>query len=201
MIPDNLKDYLRSYESYKHTGGPRGIEWEYIYSPEISAYYGDIKSDLKGKFIEVPFCTYSDYSGSTVERSNCRTFLRTFEEFSEVSLWEIYGGYGTTGILITVELYESNEEIQETIQALFNYPLIDEEDMSELENEIENEDWNFWIKSELMDELEKQGIEYDEETLWDAFNQNCAAQNVYPTFEDAVSCWYDLEDIVKDWQS
>jgi len=199
MIPAQLKEYLRSYSSYKHTGEP--CIWEYVYTPEISAYYGDIKQDDNGKFIEVPYSTYSDYSGCTVERSNCRTFLDMFKEYDEISMWEIYGGYGTTGCLITVELYESNDEIQDVINGLFDYPCIDDEDMSELEMEIESEDWDSWIKSDLMRELESAGIEYDEDTLWDDFRKNCDSQNVYPLFETAISCWYDLDEIVKDWQS
>lgn len=204
MYKPDLSEYRRDYESYQKSKTEKDkygyLVWEYVYDPDeegIKVYYGDIKHNPEGKYLEVPFCTFSDYSGCTVERSNQRVFMEMFKDIPGV--YPLYGGYSTTGVLIKYSLYEENEEIQETINSLFDYPLIDEEDMSNLEMEIEDESWDSWIKSDLISELEKNEIPYDEDKLRELFWENCQYQNVYPLFETAISCWYDIEEIVEKW--
>lgn len=194
-----LESRRRKYKSYERNGD----SWGYQTNPagKDSVYYGDIEEDKTGIFLEVPFCTYSDYSGCTVERSNCRVFEEQFKEFIGTELWPIYGGYGTAGILITINLYENNEEVKEVIDGLFDYPCIDEEDMSNLEMEIEDEDWDSWIKFDLTRELEKRAISYNEDTLQDDFNRVIRENDIYYSHEDAVSAYIDIEDVVDHWNT
>lgn len=193
-----LVQYLRKYESYEHD---KNGAWGYVYFPvgQTSISYGDIKEDKNGLFLEVPYSTYSDYSGCTVERSNCRVFEDMFKEFLGTDMWTIYGGYGTSGILITVKLYENNEDVREVISGLFDYPLINEDDLSELEMEIEDEDWDNWIKFDLTRELEKQSIPYNEDTLQEDFNRVIRDNDIYYSHEDPVSAYIDIEDVVDHW--
>lgn len=200
---NTIQDFRRSYECYQPDNTDKNIPraWEYVYSPkdQNKISYGDIKVDSKGKFLEVPYTGYSDYSGSTVERSNCNCFLDTFEEYLGISMWEMYGGYGTRGVLITLELYENNDEVKDIIDSLFDYPLINEDEMSSLEMEIENESWDDWIKSDLIRLLDKNNLSYNEDTLQADFYKVCENANEYPIFEDAVSCWINLDKIVENW--
>ena len=42
--------------------------------------YGRFHHDPRGDFVQPNYLSYSDYSGSTVERSNVRVFAREFAE-------------------------------------------------------------------------------------------------------------------------
>lgn len=184
----------RKYESYEmmdHT-------WQYIQDPiDMAAVsYGDIREDPNGDFIEVPYCTYSDYSGSTVERSNCRVFLEMFA--NEGNVWPIYGGYGTTGVLVRYSYYLENEEMRDVIDGLSDYPVIDEDDWSELEIEIENECWDSWIKYDLSRAMEEAGLTVpDDDKLYQIYRDAMEAANEYPIFEDPVSCYVHIDRLIE----
>lgn len=195
----NLESYRRSYKTYCKSNG----EWEYFYTPEDAGVsdisYGDIKEDKNGDYIELPWCTYSDYSGCTVERSNNRCIIDDFKQHLGKGMYQVYGGYGTSAILVSVEFFEGNEELQDIIEELFDYPLVSEDDHSQLENEIEDEDWDSYRKDDLMRLLDEAGIEYNENTLYGDFRDVQDRIGEYTIFEDAVSSYVDLEKIVEFW--
>jgi len=192
---EQLSKWLRKYQSYSHG--------EYFYDPEVEGVsevcYGDIKHNEDGEYIEVPFCTYSDYSGGTVERSNCQTFLDMFKEFNEISMWKIYGGYCTTGVLIRRSLYENSEEVRDVIDGLFDYPLISDDDLSQLEIDLEQVSWETWLEYDLKRELDKQEIEYNEDELQSDMYYVMEYCNEYFIHEDACCPYLDVEKIVSNW--
>jgi hypothetical protein len=116
-------------------------------------------------------------------------------------VFELYGGYGTRGIVISLELYNTNEEVKDTIDGLENYPLINDESLSELEMKIEEEGWDLWVKGDLKRDLAAAGIEYpdDDDKLAELFYAAAERANEYPIFEDAVSCFWHLDRIVARW--
>lgn len=79
-----------------------------------------------------PFCTYSDYTGTSLEAANVR-YLE--EKVSEAIC--LYGDYGTTSVAIPKTAL--TEELIEEIEALQDYPVFDEELMSEIEHDREHE--------------------------------------------------------------
>jgi hypothetical protein len=198
-----LEPYLRSYQSYAY--GTDGA-WTWFTSPKDegvnSVSYGDIHGSQEKRFLELPYATWSDYSGGTVERSNCRVFLEMFEELQGKFIWKIYGEYDTTGVLIDLDFYNNSETMQDIVERLFNYPLIDEDDHSNLEMEIEEEAWDLWIEYDLKKALESRGIEPegDSDDLRDHFYRSRERANEYPIFEDAVSCYVDINKIVDSWK-
>lgn len=161
--------------------------------------YGEFKPDNDGLYLEVPHTTYSDYSGCTIERANCDEFMSQFGNLPGV--WELYGGFGTRGIVISLALYESNEEIKGVIDGLEDYPLINDEALCELETKIEGESWDSWVKDDLKRALDKASIEYpdDDDQLHDLFNAAAECANEYPIFEDAVSCFWHIDRIIEHW--
>jgi len=167
---------------------------------ENSIYCGDIEIDENGDYLEVPQTVYSNYSGSTIDRANCNWFLKNYGELQGV--WEFFGYYGTRGVLIEYKLYIENEEIRELIDGLERYPVFDGDSLVELENEIEEEDWKFWIKNDLIRALEKRNKSYpeDESLLKNKFYEISDAITEYIIFEDAVSCWIDVEKIAEAWE-
>jgi len=160
-----------------------------------SLYYGHLHEDPDGPLVEIPFTMYSDYSGSTVERSNCEVFLERFGKTPGV--WPVYGGYGTCGVVVLVEK-RADEEIKEVLDALEDYPLIDEEHMSNLELEIEDEDWDSWIKQDLRRMLGDCAPEDDDE-LYQQFMRAMDKTNTYFVHEDAVSAYVDLDRVLEGW--
>jgi hypothetical protein len=119
--------------------------------------YGDLHNEKahwrENVEVVVPrYLSGSDYSGSTVERSNKRVFMEEFGDDPHV--FETYGGYGTFGVLILATC--DNEEIAECLNGLHNYPLINEDDLSELEMEASNEAWENWARSDFTRALESQ---------------------------------------------
>ena len=186
------------YKTYQSKNG----EWEYFFSPKTAdvsmVYYGDIRESKTGDFVEVPFCTYSDYSGGTVERSNHRVLIEKFKDCDGV--WNVFGGYGTKAIIVSIESLQGNEELQDIIIGLQDYPCVDEEDWSNLEMEIEDEDWKSYRKEELTEKLEEKEIEFNPDTLLEDFRNVMEKMNEYMIFEDAVSSYVDLDKIVEHWQ-
>jgi hypothetical protein len=197
-----IKSNFRKYESYNHFES----EWRYSNTPEeagvSSVSYGDIKQNDVGDFIEVPYCTFSDYSGDTVNRANCEYFLETWGKLDGV--YRIYGGHNTTGVLIRRSLYESNEEIKEAIDGLEDYPLFNDERLSELEIKLESEAWESWIKTEVQRELAD--IESpsplilrlldDDNLLESSFWYIIRSFDVEFIHEDAVSAYIRTEEIM-----
>jgi hypothetical protein len=196
-----LADYRRKFDGYEKIDG----YWSTIHNPDdaglASVSYGDIKPDLSGPYIEAPYSTWSDYSGSTAERSNCRVLSDMLKD--KPGVYPIYGGYSTTGLLISMEYLESDSDLQDTLADLFNYPVINEDDWSQLECEIEDEDWASWIKYDLQHELDSRDIAYpdDDAKLYELYRRAMNAAHEYPIFEDAVSCYIHIDKIVDNWPS
>jgi len=111
---------------------------------DFQAYRGEVTEALRKSLFFMPtYLSGSDYSGGSVERANHRAFLKEYGETDGV--YDIYGGFGTYGIAIRLDVYEDIPEIKEAIDKLDDYPLFDEEAHSELEMEWQQE----FITSEL----------------------------------------------------
>jgi gamma-glutamylcyclotransferase (GGCT)/AIG2-like uncharacterized protein YtfP len=85
-------------------------------------------------------------------------------------VYSLFGGYDSYSVAIRVDIYESNEEIKKTIDALEDYPVIDEENLSELENEIENKSLKVYIsdnKNSIYRHVEREGDIEDIEEIID----------------------------------
>ena len=157
--------------------------------------YGDFDLDPNGKFVEVPCTTYSGYSGGTVERANCDKFLEMFGDLPGV--YEVTGGYGTRGVFIRRACLRC-DEIREVIEGLDDYPLIDDESLSDLEMQLEDEAWDVWIKYDLERELDKH--ELPTEGMEDRFWEIVRNHEIYFSHEDAISPYIDLDEVLKYWE-
>jgi hypothetical protein len=105
---------------------------------DFQDYRGEVTEALsKSLFIIPKLLSGSDYSGGMVERSNFRVFLKEHKEVDGV--YELFGGYGTFGIAVRLDVYNSNNDIKEALDALDNYPVINDEDLSEMESEADQE--------------------------------------------------------------
>ena len=154
-----------------------------------------MKPNDNGKFLEVPYTMYSDYSGGTVQRANCNAFLKMFGEYPGV--YEVYGGFGTRGVVIRRACLR-NPEIAQVIEELDYYLLIDDEALSDLEMQLEDEAWDVWIKYDLERELDKH--ELPTEGMEDRFWEIVRNHEIYFLHEDAISPYIDLDEVLKYWE-
>ena len=196
-------------QNYVRDGGRAGYWEDANIDEEETLYYGDLTRDPSGDLMFVPYTTYSDYSGDTVDRSNCDVFMERYG--NNPNVWEVYGGYRTRAMVIHRRVYddpqtEEEEEIKECIDGLSDYPLIDEEYHSNLEFEMEGEAWNDYGRHDLRRALKEADIYTDEELdnisdeildrMWYAI---CEKEAIYTIFEDAVSPYFDIDKVIKVW--
>lgn len=93
---------------------------------------------------------------------------------------QIYGGYSSRAIWLRSDIAE------EYLTALEQYPCLNDEIVSEVELEWENEAWESWLKSDLL-----RGLSDDDEpienlpdgTLFECYRQAMESCNEYPTPE------------------
>ena len=146
-----MKETLYKFTGTEHTNeGWQAIPLEVGCSyciGDFEKYEGSITEDLRKNLFVLPALMQgSDYSGGSIQRSNKRSFLKKYEKTEGV--YEVYGGYNTYGVAIRLDIYES-KEIKDVFDALENYPLIDDEDHTQLKDEWEGQ----YMKNILIDEL------------------------------------------------
>lgn len=152
----------------------------------------------------------SDVDSDTVAVSNLRVWRETHVD-SEGSLWRMrYGGYGSRWVEIRPELidmtsrdplYERAESLGltgltslvDTLEGLASYPLIDEDDHSEVEREEEAEHWDSYGRSDVTraveEELDGLAVEMPD-TIDDLYRETCHKVGQYP--EKIDSSAYDF---------
>jgi hypothetical protein len=167
-------------------------------------YLGNTEYNNNGAFLEVPYTTYSDYIGGTVERSNYEVFLQRFGHLNGV--YTLCGAGTVRGVLISRELYNTNAEIRDTIKGLSEYPALDDEHLSKVEHELFEESWEDWIKRDIISELKKQGIidedfefsNVDEAYLLEIFTNKYYE---YVVFETGGAVYVDIKEVAKKWMT
>jgi hypothetical protein len=131
---------------------------------QINTYTRDIQNIVTNKTKGViyffhPHLGFSDYDGKStaVERSNLRMFLKKFKKCRRIKHVSGCCGYEAIAIDITC----INQEIINTLVALDDYPIINDEDHSRMENEMEEEAWESWLKRDFISAIEKKFDAYD----------------------------------------
>jgi hypothetical protein len=148
--------------------------------------WSDLKQADDGDLFVSPFMSYGDYDSSChVERSNYRVFLEQFKDTK--GIWKIYGAFGGTGIAISIPQNNENQEMVDCFSALNDYPAIDDGDVSYMELEMEQEDWESWIKHDLIKAIEnKMGEDYEIPEDFDLFG-------LYLNLKEVTNNYYIIE--------
>ena len=139
----------------------------------------------------------SHYSGDSVNRSNYRTFLERFGDSEYV--YSVYGGHGTYAIAIRLDC--ADEAIREAFESLTQYPVLCDEDLSELEIEEREEAWEHWAKDEFLWRVDKRfNTTFRRGTLDDTkvfrlFHTLCERANEY-WICDCGDQYIDIERVV-----
>lgn len=142
--------------------------------------------------------SYGDYDNSCdVERSNVRTFLKEFKDSPWI--YEHSGGYGWHAVWIDIKC--DDENIIDTLNALANYPAMDDEDVSNMRDEMENEDWDNWIRDEFKEQIGKKFNsnydEADEDSLRTLYNQLKKSTSTEYFVQSGGNGWVEVSTLVE----
>ena len=107
---------------------------------------------------QVEYATGSDYSGGSVHESNYQVLAELLLEHhprdAEPVVWaRTSGGHGTYGIV--VRYGDLEDDVRDAIDALEDYPLMDEEHHSNLEMEQQDAAWENWGRSDFIKAVAK----------------------------------------------
>lgn len=231
---------LCKYDSYQivgHTTETGSCIWKDITKiPQgESASYGDMKNaqDQDATYIMPDLLSYSDYSGSTLEVANQIAFLKEFRPewtiayapdkmlgYDEtIEIFDIYGGHGTSAIAISIEwlLDPKNEEVADSIleclEALYDYPVINDDELSNYEMEQSYKEWESWGRYDFISGLEKRFdveldffptekfVDYSEEQgqfVMELFEKARERANVYWEAETGPGLYIDIDRVVEE---
>ncbi len=197
-----------SYSDYTHPSTMQGIEFE----------------PIEELYIIPELLTYGDYCNTGfIGRANVQAFTEEYgKHFDTFNIHNVSGGYGSESIAIPVsllvetgcnlcgddnpcELCNVATAIRETLDALEDYPCIDDELVSELEMEDWDEQYADWGRSDFIGELEKRFPEYEldeleevgEQAIDKLFYQLCEDTSTYPE-QDGNSMYIRIEDVCRE---
>jgi hypothetical protein len=137
-----------------------------------------------------------DCSGSLANKSNREVFLQEFGHLDGVI--ECHGAYGHQGILIRLDVLNSNSELQECVFGLENYPVLDEEHWSELEEEAKQESWDYTQKDFLRALNKKFNYDFSHLTndfIYSLFSNLEQVTNTYWYFEHC-DAYFPIDDMM-----
>lgn len=139
-VKDNILDYP-DYPGHEHMVDLSYPETKHTYYQdytELTLQNSIDNTPIDSMFIMPGYMQYGDYDNSCmVERSNYKLFLEQYGD--EPGIFTISGAYGSAGIAISLkwlldpENEDKAQEIIDCLNALSNYPCIDDEDMSNME--------------------------------------------------------------------
>ena len=169
--------------------------------------YGDLKplesydKPRPMDFLTPGILSGSDYcSSGSVEVSNHRVWLERYGKLPNV--YDVYGGYGTFAVAIRLD--SLTPEMIEDLNALADYPLLDEEDHSEVETEAEQESWENCYRSDFTKAL-AQKFPNLEDVIEDLSTENVDTlfyalmerTNTYCEHESGNNAYVDLDRVVE----
>ena len=169
--------------------------------------YGDLKPLDKHQeptdtdFVTPDILSGSDYcSSGSVEVSNHRVWLECYGKLPNV--YDVYGGYGTFAVAIRLD--SLTPEMIEDLNALEDYPVLDDEDHSEVEREAENEAWDNCYRSDFTKALAQKFPDL-EDVIEDLSTENVDTlfytlmerTNMYWEHESGNNAYVDLDRVIK----
>lgn len=172
---------------------------------DIAENYNDVADGYKDLYLFPRHTCGSDYSGSTVERSNYRVLL---EEYRDLAV-DVYGGHGTYAVAFSVKTLltdsgdpdteDRKDQLLDALECLEDSPLLSDDDLMHLEMEQQREAWTSWASRDFVQALEKRfEVEldgYTDDDLWALFCDVADEANEYWECGEGWSMWIDVEAV------
>lgn len=143
-VPHNLRAVRVSY--YRDDPDRNGQSVKY------DTFENGTAAEGEPQWYEIEDASGSDYSGGSVARANYNELVKLLEEHhpedqTPVAWVSAYGGHNTKALFVVYD--ELDDEIKETLGALTDYPVVDDEALSELEGEEQDEAWDNFYKRDF----------------------------------------------------
>ncbi len=191
MNPEDFRDAIQDMQQVR------------LYSSEVPepTRFRDLGSrvddtlDTRDIIVTSPYLSYGDYDNSTaVERSNVATVQAMVEEgvLDEDAVVEVYGSMGGISLGFRYIDEDSAETIvNDILDPLESYPLLDEEAHSEMEMEMYQEAWLDYGAGEFVDKIVAD-MEYeddDDEEAVDEFLRGLDPVLLFEAFDTVGEAW------------
>jgi hypothetical protein len=175
---DKKNDYPESLGNYYHIPSNEQLKEDDWYSPK--------------------YFNTGDYDGSISNLANRQTLLKECADTE--GILEVYGSYGHVTLLIRLDILNKNQELQDLIFSLEDYPCLDDELHSELEEEAKQEAWSN-TKYDFVRELRKR-FDYNFEFLNNdfihaLFSELEEVSNTYWYFEHMIA-YFPVDDMLSN---
>lgn len=183
---------LSSYADYTEDADVRYIPWCHILVDRTEPWRARYPDSEESMLFALLVC-YGDYVGSSYDASNYRVIKSGFGDAHPAGLLFDVGLSAHDGIGLAVRIGDPNWTLPQLstfvdmISALAEYPVIDEDDYSEYENELADAAWGAYLQSDTENAL-----------------MGYAADNYFDDWRDLhrKSCYLadprDLDDIVRN---
>lgn len=198
-------DHIRFFEYARY-------EYKIGYTDDIPmdkiVHFSDITEvrslpdNISDLYLMHDYTSMSDYGGSLVEKANADILI---EEYGFIT---VIGGYSSFACMIQVQSIldmpeDERDNLLDTLEGLSDYPLIDDQTLSDLESENTDEAWNDWAKEDFLKALCKKFRidyvdieEYEFMNIYDLFNDSMNKANEYWINESGYDMWIDVEKVV-----
>ena len=139
-----------------------------------------------------------DYNGGISNLVNRQTLLKEYPDTEGII--EVYGSYSHATLLIRLDVLNKNQELQDLIFSLEDYPCLDDELHSELEEEAKQDSWEN-TRYDFIRELQRK-FDYNFESLnndfiYALFSRLEEVSNTYWYFEH-MNAYFPIDDMLSD---
>lgn len=127
------------------------------YGSDERPYWQSVGRDVATHFNH-SLLVYGDYCNTgAVGRANVESILAMTELCDRVGVIELHEHYNTTSLMFPIAALQDAELI-ELLEGLDNYPCLDDEAMSRIEHEMQDEAWESYGRREFIQVLAKLGV-------------------------------------------
>jgi hypothetical protein len=175
------------------------LDCRFVQHTDESWNYGDFyttKYVTLDDYIMPNLLSSGDYAGTIIEAANNRAFLRLYGHLEGVH--DVRGGHGTRAVAISIQWLLDNPQVLDTLEALEDYPIIDDEVLSEYELELIREGWETWARHDYLVGLCRRfgDVAMTDDELYELFNR--VAERIGVEWEpDGTDMTIDVDKVVK----
>ena len=154
---------------------------------------------------DAEYCThsllvYGDYCNTgAVGKSNVEYVMSQTDLVERLGLSEVNDAYNTTSVLIPIEALKDSELV-EILEALDNYPVLDETSYYETELEMQDDCWESYARRDFETWLIEKGLlsenkDFDNDYIDSIFNELSQQTNYDIAQPDGDSYYYNFESM------
>lgn len=167
------------------------------YGSENYPYWESVDKDTATHFSH-NLLVYGNYCNTgAVGKANVMSILDDSDLCERVGVIELHEAYNTKSLMFPIEALQ-DEELQNTLKSLDDYPCLDDNLMSELENEMQGDAWVSYGQREFSRYLAKLGYDTDDissDTLDELFDYFRSISNYDIGHVDGDSWYFDFESM------